>query len=245
MKSLRIILGIVVPILIVGYGVDVLYKWNYIQHTQHLPDEFNIPNLRIGHDANKNSIDDVFDIVEGAKQYVSSNPKYEKFTEYNGGFPQKSVGSNGDPIAYALTYAGYDMRSLVYQDIQKNPEAYDPTQPQSKDAAFRNVSNLHVYLSRCADEHDTDYYNIKDWQTGDIVFFEKNHAAVVADRVNDNGVRFIIHLFWEHQAGYFQDILETNAWGKVTGHYRISAKCLTPKTDNPTSKQNTRSTIIL
>ena len=243
MKSLRIILLIFVPLFVLGFFISTLYKWNYIQHTQHYPDEFNIPNLRVGYDANKNRIDDSVDIVEGAKEFVAKNPKHEIFTEYSSGFPNKNVGSNGDPVAYAFRYAGYDLQKLINDDIQKNPEAYDSSRPQSENAAFRDVKNLEVYFSRYADKHDNDYYNLNDWQTGDVVFFEKNHCAVVADRVNDNGVRFIIHLFWEHQAGYFQDILETNAWGKVTGHYRASSRMLSPKTDNPTSKQSVKTTL--
>jgi hypothetical protein len=243
MKSLRIILAIFIPIFVLSFGVSLLYKWNYIQHTQHFPDEFQIPNLHVGFDANKNNIDDSTDIVEGAKQYTSKNPTHEAFKEYESGFPTGKVGSNADPIAYAFTYAGYNMQNLVYQDIQKNPEAYSPNTPHSKNGAFRSVENLYTYFSRYADAHDNDYYNIKDWQTGDVVFFEKNHAAIVADRVNNNGVRFVIHLFWKYQAGYYQDVLETNAWGKVIGHYRATSRMLSPKTDNASKKQSVRTEI--
>ena len=238
MRSTRIILLIFIPLILVGFIVSTLYKWNYLQHSQHLPDEFNIPNLYIGYDANKNRVDDSKDIVDCAKEYTSHNPKWEPFKEYSSGFPPVGRGSNGDVIAYAFNCAGYNLKSLVYQDIQKNPEAYPNDSVHSENGAFRDVKNLRVFFSRYGEEATNDYYSIREWQTGDVVFFEKNHSAVVADHVNDKGVRFIIHLFWEHQAGYYQDVLETNAWGKVIGHYRATSRMLSPKTDAPGTKQN-------
>ena len=230
MKAFRRIIIFVVPLFIIGFLVSTLYKWNYIQHQQHFPDEFNIPNLGVSYDANKNNIDDSKDIFEGAMRYISRSPQYEDLKEYDNGWPNLNRGQAGDVIAEALKYAGYDLKKLIYQDIQKNPGAYG-NNPQSENIAFRVVDNQRIYLSRYGEPKDLDYKNIKDWQTGDIVFFEKNHAAIVGDKVNDHGVRFIIHHFWQYQAGYYQDVMETDAWGKVVGHFRVSARTLSPKTD--------------
>lgn len=230
MRSLRRIVIFVIPILLIGFAVSTLYKWNYIQHEQRWPDEFNIPNLGVGYDANKNRVDDARDILEAAKDYVARNPHYEELKEYEDGWPTGNSGSNGDVVAYALNAAGYNLKSLIYQDIQKNPEVYGDT-PQGENIAFRVVENQRIFLQRYGEPKDTNFYNKNEWQAGDIIFFEKNHVAIVADKVNKNGVRFIIHHFWEHQAGYFQDVLETEAWGKIVGHYRISARALSPKTD--------------
>ncbi len=215
-----------------GFIISTLYKWNYIPHQQRLPGEFGIPELGPNIDINGNHINDAKDIFQGAVDYVALKPTWEPLKEYSGGWPAGNHGSNGDVVAYALKNAGIDLQVLINQDIEKNPDVYSDSVPQGKDISFRVVENQRTYFSRYAEAHDNDYNNTKDWQMGDIVFFEKNHAAVVADKVNGNGVRFIIHLFWEHQAGYFQDVLETNAWGKVVGHYRVSQTMLNPKTDS-------------
>ena len=232
MRSLRKIIIFVVPLLVLGFIISTLYKWNYIQHQQRLPGEFDIPEFSNSIDVNQNHVNDAKDIFQGAFNYTATNPVYEDLKEYRDGWPDGKYGSNGDVVAYAFKNAGFDLMNLINQDIQKNPDAYDDKNPLSEKIAFRVVENQRVFFSRYADAHDTDYYNIKDWQMGDVVFFEKNHVAIVADKVNNNGVRFIIHHFWQHQAGYYQDVLETNAWGKVVGHYRVSQKMLTPKTDD-------------
>lgn len=236
MRSLRRIIIFAIPLLIAGFVISTLYKWNYITHQERLPGEFGIPELGASIDINGNHVNDAKDVFLGAMNYVSADPVYEPLKEYTGGWPTGKNGSNGDVVAYALKNAGLDLQTLINQDIAKNPDAYSDKVPQGKDISFRVVENQRVYFSRYAEAHDTDYYNIKDWQMGDIVFFEKNHAAVVADKVNNNGVRFIVHLFWEHQAGYYQDVLETNAWGKVTGHYRITQEMGNPKTDYKNKK---------
>lgn len=240
MKALRRILLFVIPVLVVGFAVSVLYKWNYIQHEQHIPDEFNIPYLTAGVDHNKNHIDDGKDILEGAKQYIQRNPSYEVLTEYPDGWPKGNKGQAGDVIAQALLYADYDLKSLINQDIKKNPELYENKAPTGENIAFRSVAAQSIFFSRYMNSYSTDYNDKNEWQPGDIIVFEKNHIAIVADKVNENGVRFIIHHFWQHQAGYFQDVLETEAWGKIIGHYRITERILAPKTDNPNSKQSTK-----
>lgn len=234
MRSLRRIIIFVIPLLVLGFIISTLYKWNYIQHQQRLPGEFGIPELGASIDINKNRVHDAKDIFDGAMNYVASNPIYEPLKEYDGGWPGYRYGSDGDVVAYALKNAGLDLQNLINQDIDKNPEKYDTKNPLGENIAFRVVENQRIFFSRYAEAHDTDYHNIKDWQMGDVVFFEKNHVAVVADKVNNNGVRFIIHNFWEHQAGYYQDVLETDAWGKVIGHYCVSKDMTMPKTDAKT-----------
>ena len=217
----------------IGFVISTLYKWNYIQHQQRLPGEFNIPEFSTDLDINKNHINDAKDIVQGALNYVANKPIYEDLKEYDGdGWPGGRYGSAADVVNFAFKNAGVDLSVLINQDISKNPSVYDDKKPLGEKIAFRVVENQRVFFSRYAESLDTNYNNIKEWQQGDVVFFEKNHVAIVADKVNNNGVRFIIHNFWKHQAGYYQDVLETNAWGKVVGHYRIAQKMLTPKSDN-------------
>ena len=234
-KSIRKLIIFTIPLLVAGFVVSVLYKWNYIQHVQHIPDEYGIPYINSGVDFNKNRIDDGKDILQGAKDYMGGNPKYEGLKEYQSGFPTSNVGTNGDVVARALEYAGYDLQSYMNQDIAKNPKVYENV-AAGENIAFRNVEAQAIFFSRYGEYHSTDIYDKNEWQAGDIIFFEKKHCAIVADKVNENGVRFIIHHFWGYQGGWFQDILETGAWGKVIGHYRISERITTPKTDYNSTK---------
>lgn len=229
-KSIRKLIIFTIPLLVAGFIVSVLYKWNYIQHRQYIPDEFNIPYFSSGADYNKNHVDDAKEILQAAKDYMGGNPKYEPLREYDGGWPTGSSGSNGDVVAQALRGAGYDLRVLVNQDIAKNPSLYEDV-AAGDNIAFRDPEAQYIFFSRYAEPHSLDIYDKNEWQAGDIVFFEKKHCAIVADKVNENGVRFIIHHFWKYQGGWFQDVLETGAWGKVIGHYRISEKITAPKTD--------------
>lgn len=233
MSSFRKILIFVLPLFLAGFVVSTLYKWNYIQHEQHLPDEFNIPTLNAGVDHNKNMVDDAKEILEGAKNYIAKNPSYEALKEYpNEGWPTGNKGQAGDIIARALEYADFDLKTLINQDIKKNPDVYEGKAPTGENVAFRSVEAQKIFFSRYLDSYSTDYTMKNEWQAGDIIVFEKNHIAIVADKVNGNGVRFIIHHFWKYQAGYFQDVLETEAWGKIVAHYRITDRILAPKTDN-------------
>lgn len=231
MRAFKRIFVFALPVLLAGFAITILYKWNYIQHGQHFPDEFKIPVLNSGVDHNKNHKDDSKEILEGAKQYIAKNPSYEPLREYPNGWPSGNKGQAGDVIAYAFKYAEYDLQSLINQDIQKNPSAYEGKAPTGENIAFRSVEAQRIFFSRYLKSYSTNYEDKIDWQAGDIIFFEKNHAAIVADKVNDNGIRFIIHHFWGYQAGYFQDVLETEAWGKIIGHYRISDKILSPVTN--------------
>lgn len=233
MKAFRIILSIFVPIFLICLCVSELYKWNYIQHEQHIPNEFNVPELLYsGNDADRDGVDDIPDVYQGAVDYVATKPKY-KYKEYVGGWPDDKFGIDTDVIDRALLAGGYDMQKLVWQDIQLNPDKY-PENPGTEDTAFRNVKNLEIFMSRYFSKYTTDYEDKnkrEEWQEGDIIFFEKGHTAIVADKLNNDGIRFIIHHFSSLQWNYYQDVLDLGAWGKVTGHYRVNPNALAPKKD--------------
>jgi hypothetical protein len=112
------------PLFIAGFTVSTLYKWNYIQHTQHVPDEFNIPYIGTGIDHNRNHIDDGKDILKGAEDYISRHPKYENLQSYEDGWTTGNRGSNGDVVAYALKNIDLDFRTVINQDIEKNNSVY-------------------------------------------------------------------------------------------------------------------------
>jgi uncharacterized protein YijF (DUF1287 family) len=64
----------------------------------------------------------------------------------------------------------------------------------------------------------TDKENLKAWQPGDLVYWKLDsgldHAGVVSDRKNANGIPLVIHNISQTAE---QDVLTT--W-KIVGHYR-------------------------
>lgn len=168
-------------------------------------------------DKDNDGIDDETDVLDGALAYVETHPKY-KSRYYNSGYPDDGYGVCTDVAATALKSAGYDLMNLVDEDIQRDPSAYDISQPD-KNIDFRRVKNLQVFFKRNPVSLTTDIQDISAWQGGDIVIF-RNHIGIVSDRRNKNGVPYVIHHNDPWQTAYEQDILESR--NDIVGHYRIS-----------------------
>ena len=176
-----------------------------------------IPQLHSSVDRDDDGVDDQSDILNGARTYVSTHPKY-KSRYYETGYPDDGYGVCTDVVAYALKNAGYDLQALVDTDIREHPEEYDIAAPD-KNIDFRRVRNLKVFFSCNAVKLTTDVSKTEQWQGGDIVIFER-HIGIVSDRRNKNGVPYIIHHNDPWQTAYEQDILEKRT--DIVGHYRIS-----------------------
>ncbi len=211
--------GILGIILLLGIVVAVLYRFNYIPHKMYTNEQFGITAYVSVYDKDKDGVEDQTDILQNAKSYVQTNPKY-KSKYYETGYPNDRYGVCTDVIAFALKGAGYDLMELVNEDILKEPTAYNIEKPD-KNIDFRRVRNLSVYFQRNALSLTTDIDEIAQWQGGDIVLW-KGHIGIVSDHRNQKGVPFVIHNANPIQAGYEEDILAI--WGKITGHYRITGE---------------------
>ncbi len=176
-----------------------------------------IPQFHSSVDRDDDGVDDQLDILNGARTYVSTHPKY-KSRYYKTGYPDDGYGVCTDVVAYALKNAGYDLQALVDTDIREHPEEYGIAAPD-KNIDFRRVRNLKVFFSCNAVKLTTDVSKTEQWQGGDIVIFER-HIGIVSDRRNKNGVPYIIHHNDPWQTAYEQDILEKRT--DIVGHYRIS-----------------------
>ena len=184
-----------------------------------MPDRYGaeIPKVHSSVDKDNDGIDDQTDILQGALDYVESRPKY-KSKYYRTGYPNDEYGVCTDVVAFALKNAGYDLMTLVQQDIEANPVDYDMDEPD-QNIDFRRVKNLRVYFSHSAISLTTDISAIEEWQGGDIVVF-KNHIGIVSDRRNENGVPYVIHHNDPWQRTYEEDILEDRE--DIVGHYRVA-----------------------
>ena len=216
-KNIKIFLILCVIAVLCGCG----YLFAHYQHTspKRLPDRYGaeIPKVHSSVDKDNDGIDDQTDILQGALDYVASRPKY-KSKYYRTGYPNDGYGVCTDVVAFALKNAGYDLMTLVQQDIQANPADYDIDEPD-QNIDFRRVKNLRVYFSHSAISLTTDISEIEEWQGGDIVIF-KNHIGIVSDRRNENGVPYVIHHNDPWQRTYEEDILEDRE--DIVGHYRVA-----------------------
>ena len=216
-KNIKIFLILCVIAVLCGCG----YLFAHYQHTspKRLPDRYGaeIPKVHSSVDKDNDGIDDQTDILQGALDYVASRPKY-KSKYYRTGYPNDGYGVCTDVVAFALKNAGYDLMTLVQQDIEANPADYDIDEPD-QNIDFRRVKNLRVYFSHSAISLTTDISEIEEWQGGDIVIF-KNHIGIVSDRRNENGVPYVIHHNDPWQRTYEEDILEDRE--DIVGHYRVA-----------------------
>lgn len=216
-KRAKIAASIAALCVVICIIIFLLYRYNYIPHKKYDSAAFGIMPCVSTVDKDGDGIDDQTDILESARRYVATKPRYQS-KYYETGYPDDEYGVCTDVVAQALFGAGYDLMTLVNEDVLSHPEAYSIAEPD-KNIDFRRVRNLKVYFQDTAIPLTTDVYDIEAWQGGDIVIFE-NHIGIVSDKRNKKGIPFVIHNANPIQADYEEDILEI--WGKVVGHYRIS-----------------------
>ena len=211
------IILIILSIIFILSLIIILYTLNYIPHKKYTNEDFNIKTYISKTDKDNDGIDDQTDILNHARDYIKTNPKY-KSKYYDTGYPNDEYGVCTDVVAFALIGAGYDLMNLVNEHIKSNRNLYD-IDVIDKNIDFRRVQNLKVYLDNNAIALTNDINKIKEWQGGDIVVF-KNHIGIVSDKRNKKGIPFIIHHANPYQRYYEEDILEYR--NDIIGHYRIS-----------------------
>ena len=223
MSKKKIVISVIILFLLIVAGCLVWRCRYYFLGTSSEPvqakenEDFGIADFHSSVDMDGDGIDDQSDILQGARDYISTNPVY-KSKYYSTGYPDDQYGVCTDVVANAMKSAGYDLMELVNADILENPQDYNIEEPDIN-IDFRRVNNLKVYFAHTAVELTTDIYDISQWQGGDIVIFE-NHIGIVSDKRNDNGVAYVIHHNDPFQKSYEEDILESR--DDITGHYRIS-----------------------
>ena len=213
----KIIAPIILIILII-IVYKLLYRYNIIPHKKYTNEHFNIETYKSSVDKDNDGIDDQTDILENARKYIATKPKY-KSKYYNTGYPDDEYGVCVDIPLQGLKGAGYDLMELVDEHIRNNKELYDIDEID-KNIDFRRVRNLYVYFENTAIKLTNDIKKKEEWQGGDIVIF-KDHIGVVSNYRNKNGIPFVIHHNKQSEKhNYEEDILEYR--DDILGHYRIS-----------------------
>ena len=203
--------------IIICFILIVMYRYNYLPHKKYTNEDFGIETYKSKIDRDGDGIDDQTDILNNARKYVATKPKY-KSKYYSTGYPNDKYGVCTDVIAISLRDAGYDLMELVAEDIKNNPQNYN-IDVVDKKIDFRRVTNLQVYFDTYATKLTIDPNEISMWQGGDIVVFKK-HIGIISDKRNKDGIPFVIHHANAFQRYYEEDILGTR--NDLVAHYRIS-----------------------
>ena len=178
--------------------------------------EFGVEPYVSAVDGDGDGIDDQTDILQSALAYVAKKPAYLS-EYYTTGYPTGNNGVCTYVIAYGFLGAGYDLMSLVWEDVLMNPAYYPNSTDENID--FRRVENDLSFFSRNAAESlTTDVYDTDAWRAGDIVVFEK-HIGFVADVRNYKGVPWLLHHGREGQTEYVEDHLEESR-DLIVAHFR-------------------------
>ena len=212
---ISLLIIIIIPLLVL-YSEGIVIIDNNESYTN---EDFGISTYTSKVDKDGDGIDDQTDFLQNVRKYIAKKPKY-KSEYYAGGYPTGEYGVCTDVIVVAALNTGYDLRTLVNEDIKSRKEDYD-IDIIDIDIDFRRAKNLNEYLEKNAIVLTTDLSKIEEWQGGDIVVF-KGHIGVVSDKRNENGIPYLIH-----HANAFQTIYE-EAGGLerlnniIIGHYRLS-----------------------
>ena len=159
-----------------------------------------VERLPFSHDQDGDGLDDLWDILLGAKAEAERRPVY-KDGYYDGGFPPETEGVCTDVIWRALRDAGYDLKSLVDEDIELHTQLYPRVNGSPEpNIDFRRAQNLVVFFDRNAQVLTTevipwDAENLKEWQPGDIVVWAApaGHIGIISDKRRADGVPYVLH----------------------------------------------------
>lgn len=224
------------PIKYIDFKFNVLKKYNKNTDTSEITLKtnspkticnLNIPKLKINKDKDKDNINDLDDILQGARKDVLNKPVY-KSTYYIGGYPPDNEGVCTDVIWRALKNAGYNVKDMIDKDIKMNTYNYPRTLGKpDPNIDFRRVKNLVPFLKKYAKTLTNkvipyNIENLKQWQRGDIVVFVgyTDHIAIVSDVRRNDGIPYIIH----NDGPYTEEEDSLMTWyhnSKQVYHFRI------------------------
>lgn len=208
--------------LIFVFLLIVIGLFVFINYPQKVYDakDFDIEIIKSDIDYDKDGIDDYSDILEGAKIEADKKIKY-KSAYYEGGYPPDGEGVATDVIWRSLKNAGYDLKSLIDEDIKNNIDAYPNLEGNiDPNIDFRRVANLKIFFERHCLVLTNDPYEIDKWMPGDIVAFGSNHIGIISDIRNKDGIPYLISLSGNNKMEDDNLIEWYNKRG-ITGHYRF------------------------
>ena len=216
------ILGLAVLVLIL---TKTEFKKSYFAEFKPFVKSVQVERISCPVDKDGDGLDDLRDIVAGAKEEVLRKPLYRS-AYYQGGNPPETEGVCTDVVWRAMRDAGYNLKALVDKDIRDNLSQYlrvggkpDPN------IDYRRVPNLLVYFRRYGLELSKeikpgDVDNLYLWQAGDIVTFDHphEHIAIISDKRRPDGVPYLLH----NSGPIASESDHLLSWpSPITGHFRF------------------------
>jgi len=189
-------------------------------------------------DRDSDGINDQKDIMLGAKKQLEKPARNifleeEEVNYYQGGDPPEELAISTDIIARAFIEAGFDLRELVYEDINENFDEYPLRaiwgQTRSdKNIDYRRIQNLEVFFSRNATHMSISFDSsniegLEQWLPGDVVLFDMDGdgftdaAGIISDSTTREQVPKVIYNYIDPGYTTEEDILREK---NITGHYR-------------------------
>ena len=104
---------IIIGLILVMFSFFILFPQQKYSNS-----DFDIDTYVSNVDKDNDGIDDQTDILNQAKEYIKTKPKY-KSKYYATGYPDDEYGVCTDVVAFSLKGAGYDLMELVYHHIQE------------------------------------------------------------------------------------------------------------------------------
>ena len=190
-RILIIILGCVVAL-----AISSLLNFTYYEEYKlfYSSEDFGITVIKSDVDANNNGIDDYTDILEGARIDAYNHPVYDG-RYWNLGYPPDNIGVCTDVIWRAFKHAGYNLRAMLDNDIEKYNKEYYKIKHPDTNIDFRRVGNLHLFFMKYAEVLTNDISKLEEWQPGDIVVFgyDTVHIGIISNKRNRKGEPYVIH----------------------------------------------------
>lgn len=199
----------------------------------------NLDEIGITTDFNKNGNNDLKDIVIGAKKQLEAKAKNifiegsNESNYYKGGDPPAGWALDTDIVARSFKEAGFDLRTLINEDIKNNFNEYPLKKLWNQnvpdiDIDYRRIQNMEIFFKRNAkvltsNFNNLDDENLKEWLPGDVVFFDMNNdgltdsVGIITDSTTRDGTPKVIYNYIEPGYTTEDNLLENKT---ITGHYR-------------------------
>ena len=192
-------------------------------------------NPRLWRDKDGDQIPDSLDVHLGLLKVLKNRACYSKLphgVSYPMGDVPREVGVCTDVAVRSYRNAGFDLQRLVYQDMQRAPQAYGLTGPPNRGYEHRRVRRLFPYFKRSRRplslDSDLSARGRDAWLPGDLLFMSfipgegrPDHVGLVSGHVQLSGYPLLAHnaatgfCVGEHDTLFAQPLL---------GRFRLTGK---------------------
>ena len=193
------------------------------------------PHPRLWRDKDGDQIPDSLDVHLGLLKVLKNRACYNKQVHgvsYPMGDVPREVGVCTDVAVRSYRNAGFDLQRLVYQDMQRAPQAYGLTGPANRGYEHRRVRRLFPYFKRSRRplslDSSLDTSGRDAWLPGDLLFMSftpgegrPDHVGLVSGHVQLSGYPLLAHnaatgfCVGEHDTLFAQPLL---------GRFRLTGK---------------------